>query len=225
MRPRLSARFAGLLPEGVAAFELAGAGDPALLLPGEREHVFYASRRRAAEFSAGRQCARHAAAHHGEAPVAIGARADGRPQWPAHLTGSITHTAGLAAAAVGERRHFRAVGIDVERVSAVSPELWGHIFSPAEALALRALPLRSRTAVAALTFSAKETYYKCRSELSRRWLEFRDLSVDFGGQDLAGGSGECEVRMTGRLEQAAPAAVRYRFSGGLVMTAMVLAAR
>jgi 4'-phosphopantetheinyl transferase EntD len=195
--------LAQLLPAGVATAALAGAA------PG-----------RAAEFAAGRLCARRAAARFGFDGQAIGAQADGRPRWPAGLTGSITHTGGFAAAAIGERGRFRAIGIDAERVGGVPRTLWGQLFRPAETAWLEGLPESLQDRVGTLMFSAKEAFYKCQYEVTGQWLEFRDVVVDFCARD-AGRNG-CAVRLfEGGGE---PAIVRFAVRRDLVLTALALAA-
>lgn len=215
-----------LLPAGVATAELTGAGDPALLLAGERHLVERAAPARARELAAGRACARRAAAQLGVVDCAIGARPDRRPDWPARLTGSITHTDGFTAAAVGDRRRFRAIGIDAERVGRVSPEIWDQVMVPEEVHWLLGLPRSVQAAGASLVFSAKEAFYKCQYEATQQWLEFRDVAVDF----LAGRRepNSCALRPVRRVslfdEGAGSAIVRYAFSRGLVLTAMTLPA-
>lgn len=224
--PSASACLAQLLPAGVATAELAGAGDPALLPATERRLLDGASPGRAAEFAAGRLCARRAAARFGFDGVAIGAQADRRPQWPAALTGSITHTEGFAAAAVGERRRFRAIGIDAERIGAVPRALWGRLFRPAESAWLDGLPESLQQRVGTLMFSAKEAFYKCQYEVTGQWLEFRDVAVDFSAHEA--GSGRCAVRAAGSVQLLGvgdrPAIVRFAFRQDLVLTAMALTA-
>lgn len=221
-----SAWLAQLLPEGIATAELAQAGDPALLLAAERRMVEGASPGRAAEFAAGRLCARSAAARFGFADVPLVSQADRRPLWPAALTGSITHTQGFAAAAVGERRRFRAIGIDAERVGTVPRALWRRLFRPAETAWLDGLPVPAQDRVGTLMFSAKEAFYKCQYEVTGQWLEFRDVVVDFCARN-AGRNG-FTVRPAGGVELllrgGEPAIVRFAFRQDLVLTAMALTA-
>lgn len=215
-----------LLPAGVATAACTGAGDPALLLAGERHLVERAGPARARELAAGRLCARRAAAQLGVVDCAIGARPDRRPEWPERLTGSITHTDGFSAAAVGDRRRFRAIGIDAERIGRVSREIWDQVLVPDEVDWLQALPTSAQAAAAALVFSAKEAFYKCQYEVTQQWLEFRDVAVDFVARNLEPNS--FEVRPVGRVrlfdEGAGPAVVRFAFTCDLVLTAMTLPA-
>lgn len=223
---RPSALLGSLLPPGVATAELAGVGDSALLLEGERDLLERTAPARAHEFAAGRLCARRAAARFGIVDVPIVVGDDRRPQWPERLTGSITHTDGFSAAAVGERRRFRAIGIDVERLGGVSRDLWSHVLVPAEAEWIASLPAPLQTSVATLIFSAKEAFYKCQYEVTQQWLEFKDVTVDFHGRTLDRNS--FVVRPVGRVrlfeDNGAPAVVRFAITRDLVLTAMTIAA-
>jgi 4'-phosphopantetheinyl transferase EntD len=221
-----SAWLAQLLPAGVATAELAGSTDPALLHPDERRMIDGAAPGRISGFTAGRLCARHAVARFCFWDIPIGAQADRRPLWPDSLTGSITHTGGFAAAAVGERRRFRAIGIDAERVGTVPRAVWGCLFRPAETAWLAGLPPLAQDWVVALMFSAKEAFYKCQYEVTGQWLEFRDVVLDFCARN-AGRNG-LAVRPAGCVELfqggGGPAIVRFAFRQDLVLTAMALAA-
>lgn len=168
----------GLLPEAVATAGLEGEGDPALLLDGERSLLERAAPQRAREIAGGRICARRALTCFGLGHVAIGATHDRRPQWPAQVTGSITHTQGFSAAAVGDRRRFRAIGIDAERAGAAAQEIWSQVFLPAEQDWLDGLPSPLQVTTATLMFSAKEAFYKCQYEITGQWLEFTDVAVE-----------------------------------------------
>lgn len=222
-----SKRFAALLPPGVATAELLAPGDPALLLPAERAELGGAAPARVREFAAGRLCARGALARLGAGDGPITARADRRARWPRALTGSITHTDGFAAAAVGERTRFRAIGIDAQKLDRLSRDLWGHVLSPPELHRVEGLAPSLRADVATLLFSAKEAFYKCQYEVTQQWLEFGDVTVDFADPVLDRNS--FSVRRAGSVDRFGfgdgPLIGRYAFAGGLVLTAMTLGVR
>lgn len=221
---RRSALLEALLPPGVATAELSGAGDPDLLLGTERLLLEHSAPGRAAQFAAGRLCARRAAAEFGIVDFPIGALSDRRPHWPQPLTGCITHTDGFAAAAVGDRRRFRAIGIDAERIGSVSRDLWSYLMRPEEIDWLESLPSPLRATVATLLFSAKEAFYKCQYEVTEQWLEFRDVALDFFGPNLDRNS--FAVRPVGKVklfeQGGGPAIVRFAFTRDLVLTATTL---
>lgn len=222
-----SGELEALLPAGVATAELTGAGDPALLLADERVLRARAAPARIAEFAAGRACARRAAARFGVVDCPIGAHEDHRPCWPLSLTGSITHTHGFSAAAVGERCRFQAIGIDAERIGSVSPDLWSRVLRPAEREWVEGLPEQFQATVATLLFCAKEAFYKCQYEVTRQWLHFHDVTIDCEGDHL--NRGGLAVRPAGRVRLFAqgcgPVVVRYAVTRELVLTALTIAAR
>ena len=116
---QLSEGFTLLFPPGAVAAQRCAPGAVADLLPQEAACLGDAVPERAAEFAAGRQCARRALAELGIMNFALVAGADRRPTWPDSIVGSITHTTGLCAAVVGRRSHFRGLGVDSEIVGRV----------------------------------------------------------------------------------------------------------
>jgi 4'-phosphopantetheinyl transferase EntD len=231
-----SADIAELFPEGVAAAELRTPGDPSLLYPEESVSVAKAVPRRVREFAAGRLCARRALGQFGITGFALRAGADRVPRWPESIVGNITHTAGFCAAAVAERRRFQALGLDVEVVDDLDRELWPRICVRAELEWLESLPAPDQIAAAALIFSAKEAFYKCRYPVTGERLNFADLSVDplppgaFVDRGRRGTSiGTLMVRPTRILRSVdgAPAAAlpaRYRFNDRHVAVGICLPA-
>ena len=118
--------------------------------------------KRQAEFLAGRICARAALQRlDGLACVpAIGE--DRAPVWPAHVSGSITHGAGRAAAIVARKDHWQGLGMDVENL--LAPEraerLAGEILTPPELLRMASAAPDDRALLVTLTFSVKESLFK-----------------------------------------------------------------
>jgi hypothetical protein len=96
--PVCSPVLARLFPEGAACVELRAPGDVSQLFPTEETHIQAAVAKRRAEFAAGRVCARSALAELGAPLAPLGVRPDRSPDWPAGLTGSITHTQGFCGA-------------------------------------------------------------------------------------------------------------------------------
>ena len=204
-----------LLPAGIAAAEWLGEGDPTQLSDAEQHGVRRAAPKRAREFAAGRFCARHALTRFGVEAFALGMGRDRRPLWPPHLVGSITHTDGFCAAAVGERRRFRAIGIDAETIGGVTSDLWSRMFLPAEIAQLERLTGAEQARTATLMFSAKEAFYKCQYELSGQWLEFTDVAVEFSRDDYERG------RVTVRPRHGTSTTVRFGFTPERVLTAAI----
>ncbi|WP_260961210.1 4'-phosphopantetheinyl transferase family protein [Pseudomonas citri] len=118
--------------------------------------------KRQAEFLAGRICARAALQRlDGWASVpTIGE--DRAPVWPAHVSGSITHGTGRAAAIVARKQHWQGLGMDVETL--LAPEraerLASEILTPPELLRMATTAPDDRALLVTLTFSVKESLFK-----------------------------------------------------------------
>ena len=178
--PTVATRAAGvekLLPAGVIAFEIHGAGSPEDLFPSERECVARAVPKRVNEFAAGRVCARAALAASGFEPAPLLVADDRTPIWPAGAVGSITHTAGYCVAVVSLQNRLAGIGVDVEQLGHVKPSLWHMTMRPEEISALDSLDETQRLRTASILFSAKEAFYKCQYALTRQWLGFEDVRV------------------------------------------------
>jgi len=174
----MSKALAGLFPAGAVVAELREPGDVSLLLPAEAECLGRAVPRRAREFAGGRECARRALAEFGVVGFPILVARDRQPVWPDPYAGSITHTNGLCAAVVAERRRYRGIGIDSEEAGEVHAALWPTICVPQEIAWLQSLPLRERAAAATVVFSAKEAYYKCQYPVTGERMNFHDLWIE-----------------------------------------------
>lgn len=120
--------------------------------------------KRQVEFLAGRICAQQAIeALTGHKPAPIPAQPDRAPGWPPGSIGSITHTAGYAAALVASVTQYQGIGIDCEVVlSAENLKLQRHICVPHELDDLRAAHCSwPSEMLLTLVFSAKESLFKC----------------------------------------------------------------
>jgi 4'-phosphopantetheinyl transferase EntD len=183
--PGLSPGLASLFPEGVVAAEMRAPGDASLLAPEEAAVMANAVPKRVGEFAAGRLCARRALAELGIADGPIMVAPDRTPIWPQGIVGSITHTEGMYAAVVAERKLLRGIGIDTEPACSVESALWPRILIRAELDWLASLERHERAAAATLIFSAKEAAYKCQYPSTGERLSFSDLNVtvvDWGAE-------------------------------------------
>ncbi|WP_416369033.1 4'-phosphopantetheinyl transferase family protein [Tritonibacter mobilis] len=133
--------------------------------------------KRRREFAAGRASAHQAmrALDQPCAPILIGPKR--APLWPEGLTGSITHCASCAMAAVGFTRDFTGIGVDVEEDTPLSRDLWDSIASPAEQTWIAAQPDPGQAGK--LLFSAKEAAYKAQYSRSERFFGFSGLELVF----------------------------------------------
>lgn len=150
--------------------------------------------KRRREYLAGRHCAGKAIrllaeAHRDlSARQFVGRKADGSPDWPSGITGSITHSGDYAGAVVGRTTQYASVGLDVERRfdAAQTRRLYARILTDAcrESAASESCDL-SLEDTASLFFSAKEAVYKCLSPLSPGFLDFSDIELKVSWETLA----------------------------------------
>ncbi|SMY10549.1 4'-phosphopantetheinyl transferase family protein [Brevibacterium jeotgali] len=165
-----------LLPATVRVASTRADAPAEKLFADESAHIARAVAARRADFAAVRHCARAALAQLGieRGPMVPGER--GAPPWPDGIVGSLTHAAGLRAAAVAHCTDIAALGIDAEAAAPLPDGVLGTIALPREQTALRRFdPLFGR-----VLFSAKEALYKTWFPLTRRWLDFEDAEVVIG---------------------------------------------
>ncbi|MCF9011530.1 4'-phosphopantetheinyl transferase superfamily protein, partial [Pseudomonas carnis] len=144
--------------------------DPALLSPGDFQRcdvpppasIQRSVAKRQAEFLAGRLCAREALQRldHLRCIPAIGE--DRAPVWPGHISGSITHSTGHAAAIVGHKAQWRGLGMDLEHLLSLerAERLAGEILTADELQRMATLPREQHALLVTLTFSVKESLFK-----------------------------------------------------------------
>jgi 4'-phosphopantetheinyl transferase EntD len=219
-----SAPLSSLFPAGVVTMATRAEGDPADLSPAEAAHIRRARPVRAREFAAGRLCARLALQRLGRVGCDLPAGPDRNPLWPPGIVGSISHTTGYCCVALGERSHFRSIGLDVEVGRRVTPDLYAQFLTEPEQPRLREMPPGLADEHATLIFSAKEAFYKCQHPMTMEWLDFTDIEVDL--PDDPGEAGRLSIRPTRRLDVErlipAPWHGRFVFFDGLVATGFVL---
>ena len=181
-------------------------------------------------YRAGRLCAQQAlgALGQGHRAVQIGRRADGAPDWPPGIVGSITHTDHLACAAVVVAGRWRGLGLDSEAVPAAGTSTAADIAqlcaTDQERRALGAAPDAVR---ATMLFSLKESVHKALAPVLGRRLAFDEVAVDTA---VALSPSGCVVRLWGTEQTGAdlaPLLPRLQaggcLRGGLVHTWVLLA--
>lgn len=127
--------------------------DDAGLLDEEAAFVARAIDKRRREFAAGRRAARRALAGLGHPPQALLQGPHRSPVWPDGVTGSISHDAGFAIAAVARQGNIAGIGVDLAPAEPFPDHLRGQILLTAGEDAQTGLEARA-------TFSAKECLYK-----------------------------------------------------------------
>ena len=151
-----------------------------LLLPEEIEFLAtLGSSKRRDEFSLGRYCARRALSEFKLESEPILRNPDTRePLWPESVRGSITHSEGFAAAAVGLTKDVSGIGIDLESLSRVVDfNIRRHVCVDKEREFLESLPAEQATRYLRIIFSAKESIFKCFFPISQTYLYFQDAEI------------------------------------------------
>ena len=130
------------------------------------------------EFATVRYCARRALRRLGVPAAPIVPDADRAPRWPDGVVGSMTHCAGYRAAVVARTGELRGVGIDAEPHAALPAAALDLIVGVDERERLRALAdAHGGLHWDRIAFCAKEAVYKAWFPLTRRWLDFADVSI------------------------------------------------
>ncbi|WP_429425083.1 4'-phosphopantetheinyl transferase family protein [Pseudomonas frederiksbergensis] len=135
--------------------------------------------KRQAEFLAGRVCAR-AALQQLEGLSFIPAIGEDRaPVWPAHITGSITHSTGRAAAIVANKAHWRGLGMDLENLldAERAERLAGEILTGPELQRMAVGAADQLAMLVTLTFSVKESLFKALYPIVQKRFYFEHAEV------------------------------------------------
>ncbi|MGA9703968.1 4'-phosphopantetheinyl transferase family protein, partial [Pseudomonas sp.] len=104
---------------------------------------------------------------------------DRAPVWPAHISGSITHSTGRAAAIVGHKAQWRGLGMDLENLLSLerAERLAGEILTADELQRMVALPREHIALLVTLTFSAKESLFKALYPIVQKRFYFEHAEV------------------------------------------------
>lgn len=169
-----------LLPDSVVAVEVHGTDEPenTALYPEEEVLVARAVAKRRREFAVVRACARRAMEKLGVPPHPVLPGERGAPQWPAGLTGSMTHCDGYCAAALVRVADLASLGIDAEPHGPLPDGVLGAVSLPEERDRLQRLAAtHPGIHWDRLLFSAKESVFKT-------WYPLTCLELDFCEAEL-----------------------------------------
>lgn len=158
----VSATLAGLLPTVATAYE----ADLVAQWPG-------ATTPRQTQFLAGRACALRALRALGVRGE-VGRSPNRRPVWPVGVVGSITHCGHRAMAAAAPASVLSCLGVDLEHLDEVGPELSEVVLTPTERCWLGEAAGPRQVGI---VFSLKESAYKCWSPLTGRIIDYSDIEV------------------------------------------------
>jgi 4'-phosphopantetheinyl transferase EntD len=166
-----------LVPASASA-EMFGDAPESAMFSAEAAAVAGAVAERRREFGTVRYCARKALRQLGAPAGPILPDVDRAPRWPAGVVGSMTHCAGYRAAVVARSGDLCGVGVDAEPHAPLPSAALDLVLRDDERARLSALteaePGRHWDRIA---FCAKEAVYKAWFPLTRRWLDFFDVSA------------------------------------------------
>ena len=161
--------------------------DPALLAEGDflrsavppPPSIQRSVAKRQAEFLAGRLCARAALQQLDQLDCIPAIGEDRAPVWPAHISGSITHSTGHAAAIVGHKAQWRGLGMDLENILSLerAERLAGEILTAEELQRMALVPREQVALLVTLTFSAKESLFKALYPIVQKRFYFEHAEV------------------------------------------------
>lgn len=144
------------------------------LIMAEEELIVTACTKRKREFRAGRNCAHAALDILGLPRQPILRDSNRAPCWPEGYQGSISHCKDLCLAACTSKNPIMSLGLDVEPLAPLSPEVEGYIYTSNELEYFHSL---SRKLPERLVFSAKESLYKCLYPLINQFFGFHAVEI------------------------------------------------
>ncbi|AUH02319.1 4'-phosphopantetheinyl transferase [Prodigiosinella confusarubida] len=136
--------------------------------------------KRRAEFLAGRYLAKQVLERLGISDFVLQNGRDRSPQWPATVSGSLSHNVDSAfCAAHFHSETFSCIGLDVETVMTTerADSLWPGIVDEVEYNWLRSQDQITVTEMLTLNFSAKESLYKALYPHVKRYFDFLDVRM------------------------------------------------
>jgi 4'-phosphopantetheinyl transferase EntD len=136
------------------------------------------SPKRIADFSTGRYCSIKALEQLGIQNSIIPIGEDRAPIWPEGIVGSISHCDSLTGAIVAKRSDHISLGLDIEEIGRVTPDLWDLVFTEKEKNYLSSLSDEDKLVQSTAIFSIKEAFYKFQYPLTKTFLDFLDVEVE-----------------------------------------------
>ena len=136
------------------------------------------SPKRLADYSFGRYCATKALEQLEIKDVIIPIGKDREPIWPEGIVGSISHCDRLVGAIVAKSSDYISLGLDIEEIGRVTPDLWDLVFTENEKNYLSGLSSDDILVQSTAIFSIKEAFYKFQHPLTKTFLDFLDVEVD-----------------------------------------------
>lgn len=150
------------------------------LMPQEKGCIEAAVEKRQREFATARVLARHLLAEYGIHRYPLLNDNDRVPIWPEGIVGSISHCDQCCMVALMNKNEKTInIGIDVEPDNAIDADLWPSFATDCELRWIESFANISSGRLAHLLFSAKEATYKCIFPVTRKFIEFHDIEIEF----------------------------------------------
>ena len=145
----------------------------------------FGSQKRREEFILGRICAHRALSRFALEYEPILRNPETRePCWPNSVWGSISHSAGFAAVAVGLKKEINGIGIDLESFSsALDIKISKHVCVTSELEWLKSLETKQARRALRIIFSAKESIFKCLYPKTKTYFGFKDAEVSVNDEE------------------------------------------
>ncbi len=144
----------------------------------EELFVERAVEQRVKHFSTGRLCAKKALESLNITDVEILMNEDKAPVWPEGVVGSISHSKSMAGAVVAFANKVSSIGLDIETIGGVNPDMWDMLFLASEQAFLQQFTGDKLTFYTTLLFSGKEAFYKFQHPLTKTFLDFTDVAMN-----------------------------------------------
>ena len=150
------------------------------LLPQERIVVARAVEKRQREFATARVIARQLLAEFGVCRYPLLNDDDRVPIWPKDFLGSIAHCNECCLVAVLRKNNGPiSIGVDIEPDDPIDADLWSVFATEQELRWIKSQNASNSGRMAHLLFSAKEAVYKCVFPITRKFIEFHDVGIEF----------------------------------------------
>ena len=194
------------------------------LYPEEEAIVRQAVKKRKREFSTGRACARRALTRLGFKDCVLARNEDGTAAWPGTVVGTISHSDVWCGSAVARQSDIEGIGLDIEKIERISPQIIRRILTQSELAWLTGYPDYERQQWSALLFSAKESVYKCLFSYLNSGITYYDACIMPVGDGLTFTVTYAKT-IAERMSAQLPLAGRYFFHEGAVFTGVALLSR
>jgi len=143
------------------------------------EELIYSNKyetKRLNEFCTGRYCA-HQSLKYLQKNGPVKKLPTGAPLWPQHIIGSISHSQKLTGAITTTTKNYKSIGLDIETIGRIDPELWELLFTPNEITFLKQQPNNKHHFLSTLFFSLKEAFYKMQFPITQTFIDFQDCEI------------------------------------------------